>query len=103
MIPKLFWSNRKSTCLTFKEILDGPYGWTVLPEYDDGQTSLVPNTSAEIVAAVDEMLSCLDFPERFAKKTSNQEAFDTVRAPFAKSAQSRIADSFVNLHRDLMM
>jgi len=102
MIPKLFWSGKKNAFLNFREILDGQYGWTVRPEYDEGQTKLVPNSPAEIVAATEEMLDTLDRPERYAHKTSNQEAFDKLRVPFSKTSQIRIADSFAELHRDLM-
>lgn len=103
MIPKLFWSERKNALLTFREVLEGPYGWTVLPEYDDGQTRLVSNSPEEILAAVDEMLVTLTDPALHADHTENQAAFDRLRAPYKSTSQARIADSFVKLHRNLLV
>jgi putative glycosyltransferase (TIGR04372 family) len=102
MIPKLFWSNKKKSFLNFREIFEGQYGWTVRPEYDEGQTRLVSNSPAEIQAAVDEMINTLDHPELNINKTNNQEAFEKIREPFKSTSQMRIADSFVKLHYDLL-
>ncbi len=102
MIPKLLWSNKTKSFLTFKEILDGPYGWTVRPEYDEGQTKLVSNSPGEILAAVDETMSALAHPELYTGKTASQEVFDRIREPFRSTSQIRIADSFVQLHYDLL-
>jgi putative glycosyltransferase (TIGR04372 family) len=101
MIPKLFWSKRANRLLTFKEMLMGPYGWTVLPEFDDGRTQLVPNSPREILAAVEEMFESLD---NLGFKTASpaQAAFDEVRRPFRSTSQARIANSFATVHQDLL-
>jgi putative glycosyltransferase (TIGR04372 family) len=101
MIPKLLWSKRANRLLTFKEILSGPYGWTVLPIFDDGQTQLVPNSSLEILAAVEEMFESLDNPG-FETATPAQAAFDQIRRPFKSTSQARIANSFATSRQDLL-
>jgi len=102
MIPKLFWSDAKKALLTFREMLNGPYGWTVLPSYDGGRTRLVPNSAAEIVSAVDEMLELLERPGTGSANTDMQHEFERLRAPYRRTSQARIADSFVRLHSDLL-
>jgi putative glycosyltransferase (TIGR04372 family) len=101
MIPKLLWSKRANRLLTFKEILSGPYGWTVLPIFDDGQTQLVPNSPLEILAAVEEMFESLDNPG-FETATPAQAAFDQIRRPFKSTSQARIANSFATSRQDLL-
>jgi putative glycosyltransferase (TIGR04372 family) len=102
MIPKLLWSNKKKRLLTFREMLEGPYAWTVRPEFDRGETQLVENSPAEISAAVVEMLDRLEYPERYLQDTENQRRFNQIREPAKSTAQIRIADSFVGAHLDLL-
>jgi putative glycosyltransferase (TIGR04372 family) len=102
MIPKLFRSKRRGVLLTFKEMLEGPYGWTVLPSYDDGDTELVSNSPDEIVAAVDELMAHMENPAEFAKNGAYQSEFDRVRAPYRKTSQARIAECFARTHADLI-
>lgn len=101
MIPKLLWSRRENRLLTFKEILRGPYGWTVLPNFDKGQTRLVANSPNEILAAVEEMFESLDNPGLKTTKPA-QAAFDEARRPFRSTSQARIANSFASSHQDLL-
>jgi len=95
MIPKLSWCSKKRALLTIREMLEGPYWWTVGPEYDYGQTTVVANSREANLLAVEEIMPLIEEdPTPGAMQTNGQRTFDDARAPLSKASGARIADSF---------
>jgi len=102
LLPKLFWSQSMDRLLTFREIFEGPYAWTVRPDYDDGDVVLVSNTPNDVAIAVQEIMEQLEGSRQDQYPTEFQKILDDIRAPYAEVSQGRIADCFLKSNSNLL-
>lgn len=102
IVPKLLWSKRKNRHLTFCEMFEGPYAWSVRPDYDEGDVELVSNTPEELALAVEEMMARVEAPAAHAQLTHRQQILEGIRFAYVATSQARVCDSFLKLHADLI-
>jgi len=102
LIPKLLWSKSKARFLTFREIFEGPYAWSVRPDYDEGDVTMVSNTPEELALAVKEMMALVDNPAQYLNQTKYQKMLDDIRIPYAKVSQAKVVDCFLKTYSNLL-
>lgn len=103
MLPKLYYSNRDERLFTFREMLEGPMGWTVSRVFPGIDCTIRDNTQEEIEAAVVEML---DLTESLnggeVVLTTLQKQFNSLRNEFGDTGQWIISNSFLENHLELL-
>ena len=103
MVPKLIWSSEKKRLLTFKEMLDGPTGWTPAKTLKGIDYTSVENTPDELEMAVIEMMGTLDLSnEKSSSLSDKQVILNKLINEYGHTGKLKISDSFLCKHCELL-
>ena len=98
MLPKLYWDISTRRMLSAKEMLDGPFGWTVSRRFPGHEIEIVENSPEELEQGVVSILEIANRAECFDEMKLEQKSLLESLARHSRMGRTPFPAHFIGSH-----